>query len=145
MINSSTRPGSQCAKVAKTAGAVLGKITREFHYRDCHVFVQLYQQYVRPHLEFAGPARSPRTNADFEVLERGQRKAVGMVTSLTARTYEEKLAELCLTALEGRIHQQDILPLFKIKRGFDDVDVSQMFEIIGETVQGRLTGQKADP
>ena len=145
MINSSLRPGSQCAKAAKTAGAVLGQITRAFHYRDRQVFVQLYKQYVRPHLEFAGPAWSPWTGADIEVLERVQRKAVGMVTGLTARTYEEKLGELGLTTLEERRHQQDILQVFKIVRGFDDVDVSQMFEMTGETVPGRMTRQTADP
>ena len=47
------KPAQQCKKVAQTASAVLAQITRAFHYRDRHVFLSLYQQYVRPHLEFA--------------------------------------------------------------------------------------------
>jgi hypothetical protein len=41
---------------AATARAVLGQITRAFHYRDKFTFVKLYKTYVRPHLEFSTPA-----------------------------------------------------------------------------------------
>ena len=46
--------GAQCTKAAKTAQAVLGQIARAFHFRDRHVFVQLYTTYVMPHL--CGPS-----------------------------------------------------------------------------------------
>ena len=45
-------PSVQCAKVAKTANAVLGQISRAFHYRDKQIFTGHYKQYVRPHLEY---------------------------------------------------------------------------------------------
>jgi ribonuclease P/MRP protein subunit RPP40 len=38
------------------AQTVLGQLTRGIHYRDRHVFVRLYLQYARPHLEFASLA-----------------------------------------------------------------------------------------
>jgi hypothetical protein len=43
---------------------------RAFHCRDRHIFVRLYTQYVKPHLEFARPARSPWLEADKEKLEK---------------------------------------------------------------------------
>ena len=49
----SLKPSAQCAKAAKTASMVLGQITRAFRYRDKYIFVKLYKQYVRPHLDFA--------------------------------------------------------------------------------------------
>lgn len=52
-MSSNLRPGAQCSKVARTASAVLGQISRAFHYRDRYTFMNLYKQYVRPHLEFA--------------------------------------------------------------------------------------------
>jgi hypothetical protein len=52
-VSSNLRPGAQCAKAARKASAVLGQISRAFHYRDRHTFLNLYKQYVRPHLEFA--------------------------------------------------------------------------------------------
>jgi hypothetical protein len=53
IVADTLKPAAQCAKAAKTAMAVLGQITRVFQYRDKRVFVQLYKQYVRPHLDFA--------------------------------------------------------------------------------------------
>ena len=46
---SKLKPSVQCAKAARTAQMVLGQITRAFHFRDKHVFVQLY----KTQLEFA--------------------------------------------------------------------------------------------
>jgi hypothetical protein len=64
------RPTAQCAKAARTAATVLRQVSRAFHFRDRHIFVRLYTQYVRPHLEFASPAWSPWAQADKECLER---------------------------------------------------------------------------
>jgi hypothetical protein len=70
------KPAAQCAKAAKTAMSVLGQITRAFRYRDRRVFVQLYKQYVRPHLDFAVQAWSPWQQADKEALEKVQRRSM---------------------------------------------------------------------
>ncbi len=48
---------------------------------------------MRPHLEFASPAWSPWLEADKEVLEKVQKRAVNMISGLKAKTYEEKLRE----------------------------------------------------
>ena len=77
---------------------MLGQISRAFHYRDRHVFVRLYTQYVRPHLEFSTQAWAPWTEADKKVLERMQMKAMAMVSGLVSREYEARLAELGLGA-----------------------------------------------
>ena len=57
-VHQSLRPGKQCAESARRANAVLGQISRAFLYRKRYTFVDLYKQYVRPHLEFAVPALS---------------------------------------------------------------------------------------
>jgi hypothetical protein len=115
------KPSSQCSKAAGTAAAVLGQISRAFHYRDRHTFIGLYKQYVRPHLEFAVQAWNPWTQHDKETLEKVQRRAVGMVSGLRGETYEEKLVELGLTTLEERRHQADMLQVYKILTGKDNV------------------------
>ena len=63
------KPAAQCRKAARIAAAVLGQICRAFHYRDRHVFIQLYKQYVRPHLEFAAAAWSPWQEGDEACLD----------------------------------------------------------------------------
>jgi hypothetical protein len=47
MISVNLKPAAQCAKAAKTDLAVLDQLARAFHYRDRHVFMRLYKQYVR--------------------------------------------------------------------------------------------------
>jgi hypothetical protein len=116
-VTDKLKPSAQCAKAAKTAQTVLGQISRAFHYRDRHVFVRLYKQYVRPHLEFATQAWSPWTVTDCEVLERVQRRAVRMVSGLKGVSHEEKLKELGLQSLAERRHQADMHMVHRIMHG----------------------------
>ncbi len=57
-VTRSLKPTVQCMKAARIASMVLGQISRAFNFRDSHVSVRLYVQYVRPHLELAAPAWS---------------------------------------------------------------------------------------
>ncbi len=88
------KQASQCQKAARMAQVILSQISRAFHFQDRNVFLRLFKQYVRPHLEFVSPAWSPWLEADKEVLEKVQRRAVNMISGLKATTYEEKLREL---------------------------------------------------
>ena len=64
-ISDTLKPGTQCAEAARRANAILTQISRAFLYRDRRVFVQLYKQFVRCHLEFAAPAWSPWQAGDI--------------------------------------------------------------------------------
>ena len=59
---------------------------RAFHYRDGHVFLNLYKQYVRPHLEFSVAAWAPWTQEDCEILERVPKRAMKAVFSLKGQS-----------------------------------------------------------
>ena len=75
MVSNNLKPAQQCRKAAQTASAVLGQITRDFHYRDRHVFLSLYQQYVRWHLEFAvaaWPHGQEQTSIAWKMYKGGQ-------------------------------------------------------------------------
>ena len=45
-------------------------MARAFHYRDKEVFLGLYKQYIRPHLEFAVQAWAPWCQKDKDLLEK---------------------------------------------------------------------------
>jgi len=135
------KPSAQCAAAAKTARTVLAQIGRSFHYRDRHIFVKLYKQYVRPHLEFATPAWSPWTEVDKGCLEDIQRQAVRMISGLRGANYEEKLEEIGLLTLEERRHQTDMVQVYKILHGRDKVITSIELAAAG----ARTTRLAADP
>ncbi len=142
LMASNLKPAAQCAKAAQTASMVLGQISRAFHFRDRHIFVRLYKQYVLPHLEFAGAAWSPWTAADKDVLENVQRRAIKMVAGLATNRYEDRLAELGMVTLEERRHQQDMAQVFRLIHGHDKVDPGQWFTQVNSE---RMTRRAADP
>ena len=143
LVSAKLKPGAHCAKAARTARAVLGQITRAFHFRDKYVFIQLYKQYVRPHLEFSVQAWSPWQQGDIDTLEAVQKKAVAMVSGLKGRAYEERLVELGMTTLEERRHQADMALVYSIMTGKVDVDSATWFS--PATDSGRATRVTADP
>ena len=128
IVNNKLKPTQQCQKAAQTASAVLGQILRSFHYRDRHVFLRLYQQYVRPHLEFAVAAWAPWTQADIDCLENVQKRAVRAMSGLKGTTYEEKLLEIGLPSLMDRRREIDMIQTFKIVNNIDMDNGEILFE-----------------
>jgi hypothetical protein len=57
-VQNNLKPAKHCQRVAATAMEVLKQLAKNFHYRDKKIFLKLYMQYVRPHVEFATPAWS---------------------------------------------------------------------------------------
>ena len=53
LISDTMKPSQQCSAAANKANQVLGQICRAFHFRDRNIFLKLYKQYVRVHMEFA--------------------------------------------------------------------------------------------
>ena len=131
-FNESLKPGLYCKEAARIARGVLFQISRSFHYRDRHVFLNLYKRYVRVHLEFATPVWSTWQVGDITTLEKVQQKAVGMISGLKGKTYEEKLKELNLPTLEKRRYRADLIQLFKILNDIDSVEARTWFQIVNE-------------
>ena len=140
---SSLKPSQQCKKAARTAQTVLSQLARAFHFRDRRVFLRLYIQYVRPHLEYAVPAWAPWYETDKECLEKVQRRAVRMISGLKATSYEEKLKELGISTLEERRKYLDMLQTYKVMTGKDNVDRATWFDMASSGQ--RATRQAADP
>jgi hypothetical protein len=137
IVQKSLKPTRQCQKAANTSMAVLRSVQRNFHYRDKQVFVKLYKQYVRPHLEFAIPAWSPWYESEKQQLESVQVKAINWVTGLRAGTYTEKCKELGLASLEVRRWEQDMVQTFKILRGYGNINENRFFERMEERQNNR--------
>jgi hypothetical protein len=142
-VTRTLKSAAQCGKAARTGQTVLGQLSRAFHYRDRHVFLKLYIQYVRPHLELAAPAWAVWMEGDQESLEKVQRRAISMISGLRSQQKEEKLRELGLSTLEERRHQLDTTQTFQILKGVDNVN-STWFTPASEE-QVRVKRMAADP
>ena len=144
MIHCSLKPSVQCAKAAKKGNQIIGQMSRAFHYRDKTVWIRLYKQYVRPHLEYCIQAWNPWTVADIELLEGVQRRAVYMVSGLQGLNYVDKLQELGLPSLLQRRLRGDMIETWKILSHTDDVDPAHWFQMASETCP-RTTRQSVAP
>ena len=125
------KPSKQCSEAAKNANFALGQITRAFHYRDRKIFLSLYKQFVRPHLEYSTPAWSPWLLGEIETLERVQRRAVKQITGLQSTTYEGKLKELGIQTLKERRIRSDMITTYKILKGYVNVNPETWFQQVG--------------
>ena len=108
-------------------------------YRDKKTFLKLYCVYVRPHLEYAVASWSPWLQADKEKLEKVQRRAVNMVANFRSRNYQDKLKEAGMLTLEQRSERGDLIHMYRIMTGKDDVHFSTWFQSLSDMDNGANT------
>ena len=146
LIHTSLKPSKQCANLCSQANGVLGTISRSFHYRDHQVFLNLYKTHVRCLLKYCSPAWSPSSQVDIDRIEKVQQQAVGMVSGLRLNTYEGKLRELGMASLEHRRERSDMIQVYKIIHGIDNVEHSIMwFTLAKVSDKSRTTRQNSCP
>ena len=144
IVHSSLKPSAQCAKAVKKANQVLGQMSRAFHYRDKVTWIKLYKMYVRCHLEYAVQAWCPWTQADKDLMEAVQRRAVGMVSGLVGKDYMDRLQEVGLTTLEERRERGDMIEVRKILHEKEDVDPRTWFNMAADGAT-HITRQAGHP
>ena len=131
IVSDNLKPSKHCAEAARKARGVLWQISKSFHYRDKHVFVNLYKRHVRCILEYASPAWAPWSQGDINILEKVQERMVNMIPSLSGTNYEEKLDELNIKSLAARRTRADLIQTFKIIKGIDNVNHEHWFRLFG--------------
>ena len=129
VITSDLKFSKQCIAVEKKAQKLLGYIKRQFSYRNKEIVLSLYNSLVRPHLEYAVQFWSPSYRKDIRRLERIQARATKLVPELRHMCYEDRLKELNLFSLETRRLRGQLIEVFKILRGFDNVDYRCLFQL----------------
>ena len=112
---------AQSSRAASKANAILGMLKHTFLSRDVETWTSLYRTYIRPHLEFAISAWSPFLRRDITVLEKVQRRVTRLPKPLKGVEYSERLERMGLTTLETRRQRGDLIQMFKIVRGADNV------------------------
>jgi hypothetical protein len=136
IIQDDLKVSKQCTKAVTTANKILGMISRAFVYRSRDIVLQLYKALVRPHLEYCIQAWRPHLQKDINLLEKVQRRATKMVDALRKYSYEDRLKNLGLTSLETRRLRGDLIEVFKICKGFEDVSLNDFFKMQLNNLRG---------
>ena len=93
------KPSAPCAQAAAKADQVLGQLLRSCTWRDPGNLTQLFQVYVRPHLDCAQSSWSPWTKADTGA---SMTELTRQVSGLGSLPYEERFRQLGLSTFKGR-------------------------------------------
>ena len=128
-VTPDTSPTVHISKVAAKANSLLGRIKKTFTCMDKEIFLSLYLTLVRPRMEYAVQGWSPYKIKDINVLERIQRRATKLVPQLRDLPYNERLNALGLTTLQERRTRGDMIEVFKMLNGYEDIDCSKFFQV----------------
>ena len=119
----------QAAAAIAKANQVLAVIRRSFALLDETTLPLLFKSLVRPHLEYGNLVWGPFNRADQRAVERVQRRATRLVTSIRHREYQARLHLLQLPSLYYRRRRGDMIHLYQMLHGGVDVDASVMFTL----------------
>ena len=109
--------------------AEINRIKRNFSFIDKRAFCILYNQRIRPHLDYGMTACPPGIVAEAKVLESVQSKATAMVHGLRHRNSEERRKLLGLMTLEQRRERGDLIEVYKILKGHTKIDPARFWEV----------------
>ncbi|XP_072018234.1 uncharacterized protein [Amphiura filiformis] len=114
-------------KVAIKANRIVGLIRRTFTHMDENMFLPLYKTLVRPHLEYANCVWNPFLQQDITKLEKVQRRATKVIAAIKDLPYQSRLEVLNLPSLAYRRLRGDMIQVFKIMYGINDMDKNKLF------------------
>ncbi len=101
----------------------MGRLRETFRYFDLNLCKKLYPTFIRPHLEFASSVWNTLSKKEINKIEGVQKKATGMIQELKGMEYGERLKKLGYTNLEMRRKRGDLIQLYKIVNGLEEVDL----------------------
>ena len=128
-ISNDLKPSKHCSEVVKTANRLVGFIGRTFENKSEAVLLKLYNSLVRPKLEYCVQFWSPYYQRDIDKLERVQRRLTKMIPRLRNMPYEDRLKNLNLFSLSKRRMRGDLIEMFKIFKGFDNMNAENYFTL----------------
>lgn len=108
---------------------IVGLLKRTFAFLDKRSLSKLYKSLVRPHLEYGNVIWCPRYKKDINAIESIQRRATKLLPELKNLPYHERLNHLKLPTPSFRRHRGDVIQVFKLLNGMEDINYNTFFEL----------------
>ena len=118
------------------ANRILGLVKRTFTYMDKSTFLYLYKSLIRSHLDSGDLIWYPVLKRHIRMVENVQRRATRLIPELRNLSYSERLQELNLPTLLYRRKRADMIQVFKIMKGIDDVPIEDFFQVADSSTRG---------
>ena len=135
-FHNSLKFDSHISTVVNKANQLIGLVKRTFSFLDKDLFLRLYKSIIRPHIDYGNSVWYPVTKKNIQAIENVQRRATRIVPELKHLAYEERLQELNLPIVQYRRRRGDLIQMFKIIHGIDDIDSSKFVSFNENTTRG---------
>ena len=112
---------NQCNKL-------LGLIKRTFNSLDVESFLTLYKNLVRSIIDYGGSVYFPKTKKNTQLLENIQKHATKLLPEFKDLTYTERLIRLNLLTLHYRRKRYNLIQLYRIVHGFDEIEPGKLVD-----------------
>jgi len=136
LVSNDFKVAKQVDKASSSANKILGMIKRTFVSKGREIIIPLYKSIVRPHLEYCIQAWRPHYKKDIEKLEAVQRRTTKIISGMEGLSYEERLKKLGLPSLEYRRIRGDLIEVFKIYKGWTNLNFHDFFTPAASNLRG---------
>ena len=119
----------QAAAAIAKATRVLAVVRRSFALLDEVTLPLLFKSLVRPHLEYGNLVWGPFNRADQKAVERVQRRATRLISSIRHHVYPTRLRLLELPSLYYRRRRGAMIHVYQMLTGGADVVASEMLTL----------------
>ena len=118
------------------ANKILGLIKRFFVCLDCELFLKLYKSLVRPIVDYGNVIWYAYTKKNKKLIENIQRRATRMIPELKGILNTDRLSKFKLFSMDYKRKKGNMIQLFKILNGFENIDEQTMFTFSSSTTRG---------
>ena len=142
-VNESLTFGEHISQITKSAYVVSNTILRSFQSRNHLFLMKMFNAFVRPKLEYASQIWNPYQIKNIDKIEQVQRRFTKRIPITKKMSYQNRLLFLNLKSLEERRLILDLVFLYKLERGFINVNFENYFKYKNTFTRGhskQLTG-----
>ena len=110
------------------AGALMGDLLRSTVCRSKKFMVHLFVSHIRPFLDYCSTVWNVGYLGDVRRLESIQRRWTREVTGMSEMAYENRLRELGLFSVAGRMLRADLVKIWKLVRQGGHESLRELFQ-----------------
>lgn len=130
LIDTSLKFHSHIANITRKDGDLSNNILRatvNTVNRDRSYMIPLYTSHIRPILEYCSSLWNLGYIGDLKLLESIQRRWTRSISGLTNLDYADRLRELNLYSVKGRLLRHDLIKIWQIHNNKSSVDSFDLF------------------